>query len=397
MRVSFIGAHQRMVDAIMTQQATLAKTQQQVALGQRVITPSDDPVAAVRILGLGKTLAESAQYGRNADIATSRLQFEEQALADAGNVLDRVRELLIEANSAAVDDKGRSMIAAEVEARIAELEAIANRRDAGGEYLFAGFSTLSQPFVRSGASVLYQGDQGVRLQQVGPSQTVADGHSGAEVFGRIMTGNGTFVVGADPGNTGSATLSTDSVTHAAAWVPGDYRIVFTSATAWEVRDAASAVVASGAYEGSGTIEFNGARIVLAGQPVAGDAFDVRPAGNEDIFTTLQDAVTALRSSTATPAGRVQFNAAAAAAIRQLETAGDHFLNVRADVGARLAVLDAVADTRADLEVELETEVGKLRDVDYAEAVSRMTRQYTALQAAQQSYVRYSQLSLFDYL
>ncbi|MBV6416158.1 MAG: hypothetical protein CMLOHMNK_00689 [Steroidobacteraceae bacterium] len=397
MRVSFIGAHERMVDAIMTQQATLAKIQQQVALGRRVNTPADDPVAAVRILDLEKTRADSAQFGRNADIAKSRLQFEEQALADAGNVLDRVRELLVEANSAAVDDRGRAMIASEVEARIAELEGIANRRDAGGEYLFAGFSTLSQPFVRSGSSVIYQGDDGVRLQQVGPSQTVADSHPGRAVFGRIAEGNGTFVVGADPANTGSATLSSDSVVDAAAWVPGDYRIVFTSGAAWEVRDAASTLIAGGAYDGSGAIEFNGARIVLSGQPVAGDAFDVRAAGTEDIFTTLGNAVAALRSPTDAPAARMQWNAAAAAAIRQFETAGDHFLDVRADVGARLAVLDAAAATRADLEVELDTEVGKLRDVDYAEAVSRMTRQYTALQAAQQSYVRYSQLSLFDYL
>lgn len=397
MRVSFIGAHQRMVDAILRQQATLAKTQQQVALGQRVITPSDDPVAAVRILGLEKTLGESAQYGRNADIAMSRLQFEEQALADAGNVLDRVRELLVQANSAAVDDKGRSMIAAEVSARLAEIEGIANRRDAGGEYLFAGLRTQSQPFVRSGSSVLYQGDQGVRLQQIGPSQTVADGHSGAEVFARIAEGNGTFVASPDAANGGSASLDSDAVTDAAAWVPGDYRVVFTSGTSWEVRDAASAVVASGAYDGQGPIEFNGARLVLSGQPLAGDAFDVRTAGSEDIFTTLQNAVTALRSPTGTATARVQLNAAAAAAIRQLETASDHFLDVRADVGARLAVLDAAADTRADLDVELNTEVSKLRDVDYAQAVSRMTRQYTALQAAQQSYARYAQLSLFDYL
>lgn len=397
MRMSFIGAHQRMVDAIMTQQSTLAKLQQQVALGRRVNTPADDPVAAVRILDLERTRSESAQFGRNADVARSRLQFEEQALADAGNVLDRVRELMVEANSAAVDDRGRAMIASEVEARIAELEAIANRRDAGGEYLFAGFRTLSQPFVRSGASVLYQGDDGVRRQQVGPSQTVADGHPGSAVFGRIAEGNGTFVVVGDAANAGSVMLASDSVVDASAWVPGDYRIVFTSGTAWEVRDAASTPIASGAYDGSGAIEFGGVRVVLSGQPVTGDAFDVRAAGTEDIFTTLGNAVAALRGPTATPTERLQWHAAAASAIRQLETAGNHLLDVRADVGARLAVLDAAAETRADLEVGLETQIGGLRDVDYAEAVSRMTRQYTALQAAQQAYVRYSQLSLFDYL
>jgi flagellar hook-associated protein 3 FlgL len=42
-------------------------------------------------------------------------------------------------------------------------------------------------------------------------------------------------------------------------------------------------------------------------------------------------------------------------------------------------------------------LSELQDVDYADAVTRMNRELLALQAAQSSYTRLSQLSLFNYL
>ena len=53
--------------------------------------------------------------------------------------------------------------------------------------------------------------------------------------------------------------------------------------------------------------------------------------------------------------------------------------------------------RAEQEVELQRVTSELRDVDYAEAITRMNQQLVGLQAAQASYSKISQLSLFDYL
>jgi flagellar hook-associated protein 3 FlgL len=73
------------------------------------------------------------------------------------------------------------------------------------------------------------------------------------------------------------------------------------------------------------------------------------------------------------------------------------LNVRAEVGARLSMLDDVQAAREDFNVEVQRNLSNLQDIDYAEAISRMNRQMLGLQAAQQSYTRVSQLSLFNYL
>ena len=71
--------------------------------------------------------------------------------------------------------------------------------------------------------------------------------------------------------------------------------------------------------------------------------------------------------------------------------------MRAEVGARLSALDGAQEALADRKVELESTTSELRDLDYAEAVSRMNQQLVGLQAAQASYSKISQLSLFDYL
>ena len=67
MRISTSAMHYNALTAMLSQQATLSKTQNQVATGRRVQTPADDPVAAVHILELERALKESEQFGRNAD------------------------------------------------------------------------------------------------------------------------------------------------------------------------------------------------------------------------------------------------------------------------------------------------------------------------------------------
>jgi flagellar hook-associated protein 3 FlgL len=81
----------------------------------------------------------------------------------------------------------------------------------------------------------------------------------------------------------------------------------------------------------------------------------------------------------------------------LDRALDHISGIRSDVGARLSVLDQTDDTRADTEVSLKSSISDLRDLDYAAAITQLNLQSVGLQAAQSSYARLAQISLFDYL
>jgi flagellar hook-associated protein 3 FlgL len=397
MRISTAGMHHAALNALLGQQSVLSRTQQQIASGKRVQTPADDPVAAVHIMELQRALAESDQFTLNADMAKNRLTLEEQALADANTLITRVRELTVQGNNGSVDPTSRRMLATEVRSRLKELVDIANRRDANSEFLFSGYATLTQPFAQTGASIGYFGDQGNRALQIGPDQRIVDGHSGSDVFMAVTEGNGTFVTTATAGNAGNGVIAGGTLVDPAQWVPGDYTLRFTSATGdYEILEGAT-VVATGAYTQNSTISFNGANINMTGMPAQNDSFSIARSRSEDMFTTLSNLATTLESSTLTSAERARFNSDMATVLQQLDQTGDHLLSVRAEVGARLSAIDGAQEALADRKVELETTTSQLRDLDYAEAVSRMNQQLVGLQAAQASYSKIAQLSLFDYL
>jgi flagellar hook-associated protein 3 FlgL len=397
-RVSTAGMHNNALAGILERNAALAKTQQQIASGKRITSPADDPAGAVRALDIDRAIAEFEQYDRNSDVVTNRLTYEEQTLSDMTNLLDRVRVLTLQGSNATVDLQGRKAIATEIEDRLDELLSMANRKDATGEYLFAGYSTLTQPFNRTATGVGYTGDQGVRLVQTSPTQRIADGHSGFEVFQNVPEGNGTFVSGANALNTGAGVIDAGSLVDPASWVRDDYEIRFTSATTYDIVDSANNnIVTNATYTSGGVITFRGVQVSLAGEIATGDSFSVDASGSEDMFTTLQELVSLLNSNKTTDAETAQFSNGVNSVLTQLDRALDHVGSTRADVGARLSVLEHTSDSRADRQLEMKSALSDLRDLDYAEAVTRLNIQMVGLQAAQASYTKMSQLSLFDYL
>ncbi|WP_281955339.1 flagellin, partial [Pseudophaeobacter arcticus] len=70
---------------------------------------------------------------------------------------------------------------------------------------------------------------------------------------------------------------------------------------------------------------------------------------------------------------------------------------RSKIGARLNTLETARNTQDSLDLANNEIVSELRDLDYAEAVSRLTFQSFVLEAAQSSFVRISSLSLFNFL
>jgi flagellar hook-associated protein 3 FlgL len=394
-RISTSALHNSAVTQIMKQQAQLSRTQNQVASGKRVEKPSDDPIAAARILDLERSQKELDQYATNSNLLQSRLSLGEQSLANIDTVLTRVRELVLQANNASVDESARSSILTEIRSRTQELMDVANTRDASGEFLFSGYSTGIAPVTRTAAGVIYNGDQGTRSLQIGPNQKIADGFPGTQVFMLIPEGNGTFTTSQGVHN-GTGSIDTGQVTNAAAWVRGTYTISFTAPGTYEVRDATNTLVTSGAYTSGNSVTFNGVSMKISGEPATGDTFVVAPAGTESIFKTLDDIVAALAVGDS-PSGRSTLSTDMAAALTQLDQASNRVVNLRGEVGARLSSIENTGKARDLLEDELSVSVSQLRDIDYAEAISRMSQQLTSLQAAQAAYAKISQLSLFDYL
>jgi flagellar hook-associated protein 3 FlgL len=400
MRISTMAFHNTAVESMLNQQSILSVTQNQLATGKRISTPADDPIGAVHVVELNRAIAESDQFTRNAGVAEDRLANEEQSVADAGVLLRRVRELVLQANNGVSDSTSLGSIATELKSRAQELMDIANRRDSNGEYLFAGFATTVQPFSSSGPIVNYAGDQGSRQLQTGPNQFVTDSHSGFAAFMNVQQGNGTFVATAGAANTGSGSLGSSAVLNSASWAaaqPNTYTITFTAPNTYQITDSASTVVGGGAFTAGSAIAINGAQIAIDGIPATGDTFTLAPAQKESMFVTLENIVNAVQSATNAPQSQAQLVTQMFNALTQLDQDETHLLNIRAEIGARMSTLDDSQAARENDKIALQSALSDTQDLDYAEAISRMNRQLMGLQAAQSSYSQISHLSLFNYL
>jgi len=295
MRVSSNLIHMQGLENILRQQSDLLRTQEEASTGKRVLLPSDDPSAASRIIDINESLSQIEQFDENINYATQRLNAEETSLKSSLLVLQRVRELSIQAaNTGTNDASNQQVIASEIKERLNELFGYANTRDENGDYVFSGFQSKTQAFSTDGiGNYTYNGDQGQLSMRVGSSRNVATSDSGADIFQLVRMGNGDFSVDVERTNSGTGKISTGSVQDQAAFINHDYTIRFIDANNFEVFDeTANAVVGPSprAYTEGGTITFDGMEIEITNAPAAGDEFSVKASRYQDIFTTLSDLV-----------------------------------------------------------------------------------------------------------
>ncbi len=396
MRISTRGAFLNGLQAMQRLQTALDYTQRQISSGRRILNPSDDPIGSARSIELREAISRLQQFDRNAGIVSNRLSQEETALSSVNNILQRVRELALQANNATQSNESRGLIAIEVREQLSNLVQLANQQDGNGSYLFAGNLEGTQPVSRMGSSFTYNGDQGQRFIQIGEGRDVADSDPGSRVFFQIRNGNGTFTALADPGNAGTGIVGAGSLVDPTAYDQDQYTVSFIDADNYEVLDSLGATVVTAGYQSGDTIAFRGIEFSLTGSPAAGDQFIVAPSRYQDIFSTIDSLAAAIERPVSGDVSRVESNNAINASLLDLDQALGNILDVRTQVGARLAAIENQVDSNGAFELTLQTTLAGIQDLDYAEAISRLSAESTTLEAAQQSFIRTSQLSLFNY-
>jgi len=406
MRISTSQINFRAVNAILEQQTKLSKTQIQIATQKRIVTPSDDPVGAARILELNQTIKQTDQFQKNADAATSRLELEEGRLDSSLNLLQNIRQLVIQASNTTLSDNDRLSIAVELRQNLEELLALANTRDNNNDFLFSGFQGNTRPFAYDSVTntFTYAGDDGQRQVQISSSRQVADGDSGTAVFRSIRNGNGTFVIN-QGANTGTAVINPG--TDVGAFVADTYTITFAEPTPgileYTVTDGTLPVplVVAGpiVYQDGATIDLSvvGIQTSITGIPAVGDTFVITPSANQDIFQTVQNIVDALESNSSNPALRAVLQNDLSRGLVSLDQGMENISNIRSGIGARLNNIDSQKDSNEFFKLQTQTALSLVENLDFAEATSRLNIQLVGLQAAQQSFVRIQGLSLFNFL
>lgn len=403
MRISSNQIFNSGINGILENQSALVKTQNQISSGKRVTVASDDPVAANTIFNLEQQIGLSNRWTANAKNAESFAQQEETVFFAVENTLQRVRELMIQSGNGSLNLSDRQAIGTELKQRLIQLKDLANTKVNGSEYLFSGFKSDVPPVSVTATGVYqYDGDQGQRQVDIGPGISVATSDSGHDTFFDIKNGNKTFLTGAVAANTGSGTISSGSVFDKAAFVPDSYQIVFSATAAgqiqYEVFDStATSIQGPLDYTSGDAIQFNGISFEIKGTPDAGDSFTVAPSSRQDVFTTIKKAIAGIEQSTVTAAESARLTNILTESISNLDNAMDKINRVHSRVGARLNIIDSQLQINQDIKLTSETTLSKVRDVDLVEAISRLNQQQLGLEAAQASFAKIQNLSLFNFL
>lgn len=395
MRVSTAWTNQQSLLTMQRQQSEVNRTQNQLAANQKWTSAADDPAGYAAAQNLDRLIAQNGQYSAAAQTAQQRLQSGEDALASAIGLMQHAGELVIRANSAANSDQNRASIAKELSGLRDQLLALANTGDGQGQYLFGGSDAGQPPFSWGGGSASYNGDQTVVRAQIGSERYVEQNDNGERIFMNLPTGNGRFNVQSASGNTGSVTVGKSLAGE--GWDGGSYTLSFDGTGGYQVHDAGNALVSSGAYSDGATISFRGASLTLSGTPAAGDSLQIQPSAGQDMFALIDK----LAALIAAPQDNASQRAGAQTQLQQgmteLQAAQDRLSEVRAGYGIRLNMVDDAIEVAAAQSEHATQAVSSLRDLDYAEAITRLQLQMTTLQAAQQTFVKVQGLSLFDYL
>ena len=418
------------VRAINRQATSLLHIQQQIASGRRVLSPGDDPVAAAQALEVTQASDVIAQFAKNLDSATTALSLEENQLTGAIDLLATVRDLALQGSNPNLTAGGRAGIATALRSRFDQLLGIANATDGTGQHMFAGFMGGTSPFAGSvdnllaGNEIVYQGDSGQRKLQLSSSRFLEVSDAGNDVFMRIGNGNGSFTTDYVGANTGTGIVRAGALTNPAAWNAAPTKNVainFTvtaGVTSYDLVDTVSGnsmltglaapapLVSQRTFQSGQPIALSqagppafdlGGSITINGAPATGDSFSVAPSTSQSVFVTLANLIGALEAPTGTPAADAKFASDLGFALSNIDQASNKIVTARARVGLRLNEVDSMGSLNSAITLQYQQTLSKLQDLDVTKAISDLTRTQAGLEAAQQSFVKISQLSLFNYL
>lgn len=126
--------------------AKLGHLMQQMSSGERIIQPSDDPIASVRLLRLQREEASLAQYRTNIATLSSSLSTQEANLKATSDTMLNLQDLMLWAANDTNTDADLKAIAGEMESLEQTLLSFLNVRDEEGRFLFSG-TTSDKPAV----------------------------------------------------------------------------------------------------------------------------------------------------------------------------------------------------------------------------------------------------------
>lgn len=168
---------------------TMNDTQLQLASGRKINKPSDDPVGITYSLRYRAEISSNEQYTKNVDSALSWLDYNDTVLGQAGDVVQRLRELSVKASTGSNPQSALDSINEEVMQLKEQLVDISNSK-LNGKYIFNGEQYTTKPYdFAKGADGTYDTTQNITTDAgqiqyiVGEGVQMPINMTGNDIFG----------------------------------------------------------------------------------------------------------------------------------------------------------------------------------------------------------------------
>jgi flagellar hook-associated protein 3 FlgL len=407
MRISTGQLFDRSIRSVLNNQADLSDIQQQLSSGKKLLRPSDDPVGAAQVIRLTEEIDLIAQYKKNINLLTNSLEQEETVLSSINNAINRSRVLMIQSGNGIIGAGERKAIAGEIEQIRDQTFDLMNSRNSAGEYIFAGFQSATPAFSfdasAAGNKYNFKGDGGENVIQVSDSVRLQKNNSGLSVFENVVARLKSTITSSAGATSASLEIqgqrafdnfhksNYDAVNPA----NNEFQVSIISATQAQISNVGTGVVLDTFDFLSGSsFLYNGLELNIAGS--VGDTvnFQLHRPEKKNIAETLNDFVNALNNENISDG---DFDKALSDALIGVDNSLTSIANATSRIGGRINVANSVFASNLDIEITNKSARSNIEDVDYAEAVSELSRQETALQAAQATFSRVTGTSLFDFI
>jgi flagellar hook-associated protein 3 FlgL len=168
MRVTNKMMSSNVVNNIQNNMSKMDQTNDRLSKGTKINTPQDDPTGAVKTMSYKTALNEIDKFANNSMVAKNFLSYTDVSLGQIGDIVQRVRELAVQATTETYEQTARDAMAAEINELIDQVVSIGNGK-VGDRFIFGGFNTIETPFT------VVRGHEKLEDEGIEPNVTNAKG------------------------------------------------------------------------------------------------------------------------------------------------------------------------------------------------------------------------------
>lgn len=187
MRLSTNSMYLKNLDSILNTNSKWQKSGLHLATGKKILSPSDDPIAASQSLILKQAQSRNDQFQAARESTDKSLSHQDTVLKEVNTVIQTIQETLVYAANETLNDENRLDLANKLQGLKDQLLSLANATDTNGNYLFAGNKNDTPPFTTNeSGEVSYVGGTTSIKVFIDGTREVSLSFTGIETF---MTGS----------------------------------------------------------------------------------------------------------------------------------------------------------------------------------------------------------------